>query len=1144
MKPTRRNVQRSVPPVLPSTALHLLALLVPASVLLDGAGPARASQHHDHASSPPGSVLSLDAAASAETLDLLVAVDAADGLELHHHRSRDGGRSWEGPNRVALGEWGLNRPHRGVDPQVASDGEVVLAAWTAHSDSSPFGAGELAISRSTDGGRTWTPGRSPSTYAGGGNSFADLLAGGASSFHVVWLDSRDGAQGLRASRSVDGGVSWEENRTLDRRTCECCWNTLAGGSGGELFALYRDVAPRDMALVASADAGATWKRVGSVGDFGWGIDGCPHAGGGLARTAAGSMLHALVWTGKEGVAGAYSLRSADGGRSWSEPLRLGGESARNVDLASRGDVLYGVWEERIGGESRILAAQSSDHGETWSEPETLSRAGDRATHPKVVASSGAAVALWTESDGAGPARWSHRVLANATPAPRDDETTTTHRLRGAVTDPVGGALRGAAVTAADVVTGSVRSTTTDARGRYALELPAGRYEVEARAELFQTRSTKIVLDRSGTLDLRLEIAVFAASVTVVERSRGELLMVPGGVAEIGSDDIEERVAYGNVEEVLALEPGVVARARFGADEVQFSVRGSGLRNNFRMRGINLLINGRPFMDADGFGDFESVDLMAVEKIELWKGANALRFGGNQAGGAINFVTPTGETAPELSLRTIGGSFGLFKAQVASGMAGERWSYYASVSGTDTDGYREHSAQERRRVFSNFEWEASPSTDLRLDLVYAGVAEQLPGALTPKEFAEDPRRADPNNVRNRYGRDYDFVHAALALEHRLDERNELAVSLHGHVRDVVHPIFQILDSVQDTYGLDVAYRRTGERTRLLLGFSPQGGGTDESRFENLGGERGDLAADFETDVVNLGLYGEVQVDVAPVVTLIAGGRWDSSRRAFDDSFLADGDRSDERAYEAFSPKVGVVWSAPGGVQVFGNVSRSYEPPLLLELTSFGDDVGFLDLDAQDTWQFEVGMRGASSDVSWDVSLFDWEVEDEIINTNVQPFPFAPFTIPSYRNVGETRHLGVELGTAVELGAFTWRSAYTWNRFTFVDDPQFGDNDLPGAPRHLLYTELRWDHRSGLWIAPNLDLSPSSYYVDSANTLKNDRFALVGLAAGFPVGGFEILVDVSNLTDERYSGTVQVDNALGRYLEPGNGRSFFAGLGWRR
>ncbi len=720
------------------------------------------------------------------------------------------------------------------------------------------------------------------------------------------------------------------------------------------------------------------------------------------------------------------------------------------------------------------------------------------------------------------------------------------RLRGTIVDPVGAALEGAVVTAENLVTGERVSATADRRGRYVLELAAGRWRVEAAAEFFAPAAEEVDLAGGAggeALDFKLQIARVYDSVHVIERSRGELLTVPGGVADVGAADIDE-ASYGNVQEALRFQPGILARSRFGADEVQFSVRGSGLRNNFHMRGINLLFNGRPYMDADGFGDFESLDLMATERIELWKGANALRFGGNQAGGAINFVTPTGETAPELTFRAVGGSFGLVKTQVAAG--GERgpMNWYASFGTTDADGYRDYAAQERRRFFSNLGWALSADTDLRFDLVYAGVSEELPGALTRAEFDADPRRADPNNQANRFGRDYDFVHAAVALDHRLDERNVVAVSVHGHVRDVVHPIFQILDQDQRTFGADFAWRRTGERARLVLGFAPQGGGNEESRFQNLGGERGAPTAKFATDVENLGAYGELQFDATPRWTLVAGGRWDSSRREFDDLFPADGDRSDVRTFDAFSPKLGAIWTSASGVQVFANASRAYEPPLLLELTSFGSNAGFIDLEAQDVRQFEVGTRGAHGRVAWDVSVFDWEVENEIVNVNVQPFPFAPFTIPSYRNADQTRHFGLEVGGAVDLGDVTWRGAYTWSRFTYVDDPAFGDNDLPGAPHHVLYTELRWEHPSGWWVAPNLDASLSPYFVDSANTTENDRFVLLGLKAGIPIGPVVLSLEASNLTDEDYSGSVQVDNALGRFLEPGNGRALHLGLGWRR
>ena len=51
----------------------------------------------------------------------------------------------------------------------------------------------------------------------------------------------------------------------------------------------------------------------------------------------------------------------------------------------------------------------------------------------------------------------------------------------------------------------------------------------------------------------------------------------------------------------------------------------------------------------------------------------------------------------------------------------------------------------------------------------------------------------------------------------------------------------------------------------------------------------------------------------------------------------------------------------------------------------------------------------------------------------------------------------------------------------------------------------------------------------------RAAIIGLTV-FAAG--------ENLTNRRYSGSVQVDNADGRSFEPSDGRSVYAGFQWSR
>ena len=151
-----------------------------------------------------------------------------------------------------------------------------------------------------------------------------------------------------------------------------------------------------------------------------------------------------------------------------------------------------------------------------------------------------------------------------------------------------------------------------------------------------------------------------------EQAREEIDRTPGGVEIVPQQAVQESRGA-NLKDVLDFVPGVLIRPRFGAaDESQFSIRGSSLRNNFHQRGVNILIDGFPYGNADGFSDFESLELQTTKYLEVYKGANALRFGGNTLGGAVNLVTKTGRDAGLVESFVEGGSYGFFKGYVGTG----------------------------------------------------------------------------------------------------------------------------------------------------------------------------------------------------------------------------------------------------------------------------------------------------------------------------------------------------------------------------------------------------------------------------------------------------------------------------------------------
>ena len=721
--------------------------------------------------------------------------------------------------------------------------------------------------------------------------------------------------------------------------------------------------------------------------------------------------------------------------------------------------------------------------------------------------------------------------------------------------------------------GALPVTQTDAAGSFLLEgLVAGSHTLQVRRVGYSTTAIafEIAAGATTTLEVILSEAPSAlGTVTVIgtrtdlDETRDLVESIPGGATLIEPGEIRA-TRQANLKDVLQFTPGVYVQPRFGAaDESQISVRGSGLRNNFHARGINLLVNGMPYRNADGFTDFESLELLTTEAIAVYKGANALRYGGSTLGGAINFDTKTGHTAAPLSLYAQSGSHGFAKAQASSGAVLGGFDYYASYAHSRMNNYRDWADQRRDRVNLHAGYRISPTLDARSFYFFARVEEHLPGALTREELESDATQAVPINVTDRWGRDYDLHHIGFQLRGQITPTQRIEVSPYAQYRDIDHPIFEVISQVSRDYGMEVRYENTTPLgalgNRLTIGVQPAYENMDNRQFVNEAGDHGALTRDEKNEVRQLGAYIEDALEVTDRFTVVAGARYDHSQRIVDDRFLANGNQSARRVYRPVTPRIGLLYTVPKiGGSVFANASRTVEPPLLLELSSFGNPGGFIDLEAQKAWQYELGARGRRLGLGWEISLFDIELEDEILNINVRPFPDAPFTVPSYRNADRTRHYGAELGFAWQLpGAvflrdadlpdhLTTRVAYTFAKYEYVDDARFAGNDLPGAPRHHLNAEVKYVHPSGVSIAPQLEIVPRSFHVDSENTTRNDRWATLGIRAEWAMEGAGLVAfaEGRNLLDERYSASVQVDNAAGRYFEPADRRSIYAGVRWSR
>ena len=650
-------------------------------------------------------------------------------------------------------------------------------------------------------------------------------------------------------------------------------------------------------------------------------------------------------------------------------------------------------------------------------------------------------------------------------------------------------------------------------------------------------------------------------VPTTAEATAEIDRTPGGVEVVPDTAYKTSTPAVTIKDALDYVPGVWVQPKWGEDS-RISIRGSSLSRNFHLRGIQLFMDGIPINTADGYGDFQEIDPTAYRYIEVFKGANALRFGANSLGGAINFVMPTGYDADLFGVRVDVGSFGFHKLALSSGGVSGPVDYFMTGTWQETDGFRDHSDGESVRGSLNVGYRLSENIETRFYVNANDVEQRIPGSVTKAQALSNPKGAfvlpglggtgtGNDNVDRDYQRNIETVRIANKTTVRLAPGTFVELGAFNVDRHLMHPIFQWLDYRYDDYGGFARITDDGKigdyRNRLIAGVNLHNGSIDAKQYVNDLGDKGALLVQTDDTSRNFSAYFENSFFVLPDVALIAGTQFIHATRNRE---AIVGTVDGETEFNIWSPKFGVLWDVTRTWQVFGNISRSAEIP------SFGESVAalgipFTDIKAQRATTYEIGTRGRTEDFNWDLALYRAHIDNELLCFTSNP---AMGTC-QVGNADETIHQGVELGFGVavmksiltggaEPDKLWLNTAYTFSDFRYDDDPLWGDNDLPGAPRHFLRAELLYKHPSGIYLGPNVEWVPEAYYVDSANSLETEAYAIWGAKIGFDNGGpITAYLEGRNLSDEAYiasSSTATSADASSALFEPGTGRAIYGGL----
>lgn len=624
-------------------------------------------------------------------------------------------------------------------------------------------------------------------------------------------------------------------------------------------------------------------------------------------------------------------------------------------------------------------------------------------------------------------------------------------------------------------------------------------------------------------------------VTTATRDARELRKLPVSVTVIDTNTLA-RTSQVSLTEALRTVPGVLAGNLFGGDDVRLSIRGSGARGGFGVRGIGILLDGVPITEPDGQTRLDQLDLGAARSIEIVRGPGSAMYGGTASGGVVNVITRSGRELQGVSVRMTGGGFGfdsvnLRKVDISAGGARGAFDAYLQASGTRMAGMRVQNKNDMNRANLRVNYtrqrngEAAPAataTRVGLDVSYSDLDMQIPGSLTDANWRSEPWAADPLNVTGAYARrEQRWRFGARASQGLGQKLGTLEASAFGTARTIDHPIFRVVDQnthrVQGGLRHAVAFNAPANlAVRLNTGLDVDRWYGDSRQWTNVAGTQGRATPCVNDRVRNivstscvdqyvtlpgLGTYTSADITRGKA-TLTAGARYDRVTYDIDDRIRPT--QSVSQSFDQVSPRVALRYDLKPGVSVYTSVARGFEVPTNSELTASPDTIRGLNTDLRPSslMNYEAGAKALiASRVLLDVAVYRTNVTGEFLSRTVV-IPGVQFPRTIFENVGRTRRTGLEVSATTLVApwldvvtSYTY-ARYVMTQFTGTEinargqsvAADYADKLIPGVPQQRGALEMRFRPTTALSITVWGE-AQGRVYVDNANTVNGTVYTQV-------------------------------------------------------
>ena len=665
-----------------------------------------------------------------------------------------------------------------------------------------------------------------------------------------------------------------------------------------------------------------------------------------------------------------------------------------------------------------------------------------------------------------------------------------------------------------------------------------------------------------------KVQMLSPIVITATRQEQNSFDLPVAIDVVSQDQIQDGQARMNLSESLIRIPGITAQNRTQmAQDPQISSRGFGARSAFGVRGVRVYVDGIPLTMPDGQGQPGNVDLDVVRSIEVMRGPFSALYG-NSSGGVVQLFTEHAPEIPEVLAGVMFGSYDTQRQNVRAAGSSEAIEYLVNFSNYESDGYRDHSANQKEQGTAKFTINFSPDTKLTTLVNWFDQDAQDPLGLTRDQVKDDRKQAiaAAHNANTRVSRGN--TQAGFNLEHRLNENNSLNVISYVGDRDNLQILSTNADGTnaraseisREYYGTDIRWNNhglfLGKDYTFTLGAA-YGKATDDRTDTNIlagGLPISVLNRDEQNISTNRDQYAQASWSLLENVDVHAGIRHTKIKLEVDDAFVAgvgsNGDSSGSNTYQKTTPVLGAVWKVTPALNLYANYGKGFETPTFIEVAYADAVTGSgpnLSLKPSTSRNFEVGTKAFLGDNTIaNLAVFKTWTDDEIVVLN------NVFGRSSFMNAGKTKRNGMELSIDTRFdnnislfGAYTLLNAKFDETYTnALGNTVSSGNVIPGTYHTQIYGEIAWKHDPSGFRTAFEARHNSKAYVDDINSESTRSYTIFNIRAGLEQQisqwRFSEFVRVENIFDKDYIGSVRVNDNNGRFYEPAAGRNWLLGF----